>query len=186
MIIIGITGILGAGKGTVVDYLTDKKGFKHYCVRSFITEEIKKRGLLVNRDTMTEVANNIRKDNSPAYIIEQLYNIAESKGHNAVIESIRTPGEVEFLKSKEDFHLLSVEADPKTRYKRISARGSETDSISFEKFLSDEAREMESTDPNKQNLGCCIGYADYSLINDGNVEDLQKDVDAILKKINHS
>ena len=33
-IIIGITGTLGAGKGTVVEYLK-KKSFKHYSVRSF-------------------------------------------------------------------------------------------------------------------------------------------------------
>jgi dephospho-CoA kinase len=185
MIIIGITGILGAGKGTVVDYLTEEKGFKHYSARAFITKEIEKRGLPVNRDTMTEVSNDLRKSNSPAYIIEQLYNIAELEGHNAVIESIRTSGEVEFLKSKGDFHLLSVDAPSKIRYERISTRGSETDNVSFEKFLADEEREMKSVDPNKQNIGWCVDHADYKLMNDGTVEDLQKDVDIILKKINH-
>jgi dephospho-CoA kinase len=186
MIIIGITGTLGAGKGAVVDYLVNKKGFKHYSARAFITEEIERRGLPVNRDTMTEVSNDIRKKNSPAYIIEELHNIAELNGHNSVIESIRTPGEVEFLKSKGDFYLLSVDANPKTRYERISVRGSETDNISFEKFIADEAREMKSTDPNKQNLGWCIDHADYKLMNDGTFDDLRKNVDIILKKINHT
>ena len=60
MIIIGITGTLGAGKGTIVDYLTINKGFKHYSVRQYLIEEIEKKGLPVNRDTMTEVANNLR------------------------------------------------------------------------------------------------------------------------------
>lgn len=41
MIIIGITGTLGAGKGTVVEYLKTK-GFKHFSVREFLTQEIKK------------------------------------------------------------------------------------------------------------------------------------------------
>ena len=34
MIIIGITGTLGAGKGTIVDYLVKQKGFVHYSVRA--------------------------------------------------------------------------------------------------------------------------------------------------------
>ena len=49
MITIGITGTLGAGKGTIVDYLVKNRGFVHYSVRAFITEEIKKRGMEVNR-----------------------------------------------------------------------------------------------------------------------------------------
>jgi len=43
MIIIGITGTLGAGKGTVVEYLQEK-GFRHYSARGFITKEVEKRG----------------------------------------------------------------------------------------------------------------------------------------------
>ena len=35
MIIIGITGTIGAGKGTIVELLI-KKGFKHYSVRDFL------------------------------------------------------------------------------------------------------------------------------------------------------
>ena len=40
MLIIGITGTLGAGKGTVVEYLVEKKGFDHYSVRAFLLKEI--------------------------------------------------------------------------------------------------------------------------------------------------
>ena len=40
MKIIGITGTIGAGKGTIVDYLVLQKGYEHYSVRSFIKEEI--------------------------------------------------------------------------------------------------------------------------------------------------
>lgn len=43
MLVIGITGTLGAGKGTIVDYLVDSKGFAHYSVRAYLIEEIKKR-----------------------------------------------------------------------------------------------------------------------------------------------
>ena len=60
MNIIGITGTIGAGKGTIVDYLVKEKGYVHYSVREFLAEEVKKRGLEVNRDTLTEVGNDLR------------------------------------------------------------------------------------------------------------------------------
>ena len=100
MLIIGITGTLGAGKGTIVDYLIEEKGFKHFSVRAFISEEIKKRGMEVNRDSMTSVANDLRAQHSPAYIAEQLYEKAIKSKKNSVIESLRTSGEVELLQSK--------------------------------------------------------------------------------------
>ena len=63
MIIIGITGTLGAGKGTIVDYMVNNLNFVHYSVRGFISEEIKRRGLEVNRDNLTAVANDLRASN---------------------------------------------------------------------------------------------------------------------------
>jgi len=71
--IIGITGTLGSGKGTIVDYLVKQKGFIHFSVRQFILEEIRKRNLPQNRDSMVMVANDLRKKNSPSYITDQLY-----------------------------------------------------------------------------------------------------------------
>jgi dephospho-CoA kinase len=181
MTIIGITGTLGAGKGTVVDYLVTK-GFGHYSARDFITREILRRGLAVNRDSMTIVANDLRAMHSPSYIAEALYDEAMAAGKNAVIESLRTEGEIAALRAKGDFLLIAVDADPKVRYERIVARGTETDKISFEKFLADEAREMHATDPNKQNLARCIELADHRLLNNGTKEDLYGQVDRILEK----
>jgi len=183
MIIIGITGTIGAGKGTVVEYLIDKKGFKHFSARAFLIEEIEKRGLENNRDSMVLVANDLREKNSPSFVADELFKRALESGDNCVIESLRTSGEIESLKSKGNFTLLAIDADPKIRYERIIGRSSSTDNISFEKFLADEQREMESTDPNKQNLSKCIGMADFVINNNGNLEELNLKLEEILKII---
>jgi len=183
MIIIGITGTLGAGKGTVVEYLLNNKGYQHYSVRGYILTEIRKRRLPENRDSMVVVANDLRKKNSPSYIVDQLYDQAKNSGTNAVIESIRTPGEVESLKAKGNFYLFAVDADAEIRFSRIQLRGSETDHINFETFLENENREMSSDDPNKQNLGACIQTADFVFDNNTTVEELYKKVKNILRKI---
>ncbi len=181
MHIIGITGTLGAGKGTVVDYLIKNKGFKHYSVRQFLTDEITKRGLPVNRDSMTMVANSLRANHSPWYIIEQLYKKAAAIGGNSIIESIRTPGEIDFLKKQGDFHLIAVDADPKLRYSRITIRASSTDDVSYDTFLANEKREFNTTDPNKQNLSKCISLADVILHNDGSLAELNEQLERSLQ-----
>ena len=183
MLIIGITGTIGSGKGTIVDYLVNEKGFAHYSVREYISEEIARRGLEVNRDTMVLVANDLRKNNSPSYITDQLFERALKSGKNSVIESIRTPGEVYSLRQKGNFYLFAVDADPEARYGRITSRKSETDHVSYETFLENEHREMESLDPNAQNISKCIELADYHFSNNGTIEQLNQQVEEVLGKI---
>ena len=183
MIIIGITGTLGAGKGTIVDFLIKEKGFIHYSVRGFLIEEIKKRKLEVNRDSMTDVANQLRAENSPSFVIDELFKKALKEGNNCIIESIRTEGEVISLREKENFYLLAVDADQNIRYDRIQLRKSSTDDVSRETFVQNELREFESTDPNKQNLKRCIELADFVLMNNGSLTDLNLQIEQIMNQI---
>lgn len=184
MIVIGITGTLGAGKGTIVDYLIKEKNFAHFSVRAFLIEHIEAAGKAVNRDTMTQTANALRASNSPSYVTDQLYLRALKQGTPCVIESIRTPGEIQSLREKGPFFLWAVDAAPELRYKRIQSRKSETDAISYETFLNNEAREMNSSDPNKQNLKACIEQADEVFNNNGNLPALFEQIELALKKIN--
>ncbi len=183
MKIIGITGTLGAGKGTIVDYLTKHHGFTHFSVRGYLTKIIKAKGEDVNRDTLVATANELRAANTPSFIAEELYREAMESGTNCIIESIRTVGEVNALHAKGSFNLFAVDADQKLRYSRIVERASETDKVSFETFVENENREMTSTDPNKQNLMECMKLADYRFLNNGSFDHLYKELDAILEKI---
>lgn len=186
MIIIGITGTLGAGKGTIVDYLTKQKNFAHYSVRAYLIREMERLKMPNNRDSMTNLANRLRAENSPSFVTDELFKEALLKGEDAIIESIRTPGEIESLRKKGRFFLFAVDAEPETRYKRILERASETDKISYETFLSNEAREMNSADPNKQNLKKCIAMADVVFDNNGDLALLHEQVElSFLKLLNN-
>ncbi len=183
MFIIGITGTLGAGKGTVVSYLVEEKGFTHFSVRGYLAEELNRRGMPVNRDTLTAIGNSLRAKHGSSFITSELFKKAKEKQNNCVIESIRTPGEIEELRKNSGFFLLAVDADPRVRYKRIRSRNSETDQVSFQTFMQNEEREMHSNDLNKQNLARCIEQADYVINNNGNINGLHQNIEKFLKTV---
>ncbi len=182
--IIGITGTIGAGKGTVVEYLEKNHGFFHYSVRGFLNKELTRRGLVLSRDNMVALANEIREKNGAGYIMELLLDEAIKNGGNAVIESVRTIGEVETLKNKaSEFYLLAVDADPAIRYERVVKRGSSSDDVCYEKFLADEYRESHHKEKWLQNLPACIAIADFKLTDNNTFEDLHSQINEILMKI---
>jgi dephospho-CoA kinase len=184
MIVIGITGTIGAGKGSIVEYLIEKKGFAHFSVRSYLKKEMLKRGMPNNRDSMTHLANELRAQNSPSYVTDQLFIEANTTGKNCIIESIRTPGEIISLRKNESFYLIAVDAKPEIRFERIIKRASETDHIDFETFLANEQREMSNTDPNKQNLKKCIELADFHIDNNLGRDELHIQIENIIQKLN--
>ncbi len=183
MLIVGITGTLGSGKGTVVEYLVKQKGFKHFSVRSYLSEILKNEGKETNRDNLVYIGNKLRSKFGPGYLAEQLYKGAKKTNSNSIIESLRNVGEIETLRGKGNFYLFATDANPKIRYERIRKRDNETDSVSFEEFIKNESREMTSKNPNKQNLSACISMADYVFENNGTIAELYNKIESALNEI---
>lgn len=179
--VVGLTGSFGAGKGYVADFLVKKKNFKHYSARSFIIEEINRREMVVDRDSMTEVANDLRKKNGPTYIFEQLVALAKEDGGDAVIESIRAVAEARYLKEQGGV-VLGIDADPAIRYERIVKRGSETDNVTFEKWREQEIKESNPDDPNKQDIFGALKESNQIIDNTGGLDALNNKVEEFLLK----
>ncbi len=183
--IIGITGTLGAGKGTVVEYLVKQKGFKHFAVSdTFLAGEAIKRGLTPDRIVRRDIANEYRAQ-GPTKLMEAVYEMARpaiEAGEDVIIDPQHTVGEVEFIKSKGGVE-FAVDADLKTRYERIHKRGSAKDLITFEEFAKEQEHEMASDDPNKNNLGAAIKKADFLFTNNGSEKELCLQVEEALKSL---
>lgn len=179
--ILGIAGSFGAGKGAVVDYLVQAKGFTHYSASAFITEEVVRLKLPVNRDSMILVGNMLRSEHGPSYILDALYERAQQGSEKAVIESLRAVAEVRRVKELGGI-VLGIDAEPKLRYERAFLRKSEKDNVSFEKWLEQEREESNPTDPTKQNIFGALAEADYVILNNGTLEELHRLIDIFLQK----
>lgn len=181
--IIAITGTIGSGKGTVVDYLVTTKGYRHYSVRDFLTALLLERGLQVARPEMRLLANELRETKDPAYIIRSIYEKAEREGAgNAVIESVRNIGEAEFLLSK-GITLLAVDADQERRFHRVQERRSATDQVDFATFIYHEEMEMHPAGPHDMNVHGVMRLAHATIQNDGSLNELHTNVERVLAEL---
>lgn len=178
--ILGITGSFGAGKGAVVEYLVRERGFIHYSASGFITEEVKKRGLPVDRDSMTIVANDLRREHGPSFVIDSLYERAQQTAGDAVIESLRAVAEVRRIKELGGV-VLGVDAAPEIRYERAFARGSEKDHVTYEKWLAQEQSESNPNDPTKQDIFGALRESSLVIDNNGSIESLHAKIDGVIE-----
>ncbi len=88
-----------------------------------------------------------------------------------VIDGLYSWEEYTFLKDyyREDFYVVAVCASPKTRYARLASRPSRC--LAPEEAVGRDRAEVENI-----NKGGPIAMADYTIINESSLEDLEKDV----------
>ena len=177
-ILLGVTGTNGAGKGVFVAYLKERYGASHYSVRNYLVQSLKEKGLPTDRPAMRALANSIRNNEHGAFIIESLCKQAQDDPGIVIIESIRNPMEIDFLKRwNAKSKLVAIDAPQELRYQRAIERSSSTDAIDFETFQAQEASEWTNDDPKAQQVGVCMQRADFTLMNAGGLRDFQQEID---------
>lgn len=179
--IIGLTGTLASGKGTIADFLK-KRGYVYFSCSDIIREELEKIGKEEDITSLVSLGNQIRTQYGKGELAKRIINkIIENKIENAVVDSIRHPDEVKELKKLKNFILVVVDAPIGLRYERIKFRQRKGDDITFEQFKTEEEKQMKGINENSQDLGECMRLADYRLINDGTIERLKEELESILK-----
>lgn len=181
--IIGLTGTLAAGKGTVAEYLIGR-GFQYYSLSDELRLLLREKGIPATRDNLTKAGNELRRKYGPHFLAELA--IKRLRGApsvaSAVVDSIRNPGEINALRELKDFYMVSVDAPVDIRYERARKRNSERDPKTFSEFLVQEKREMAGKDTDQQ-LAACIKAADFTILNDGDYKKLYKEIEKVLEQI---
>jgi dephospho-CoA kinase len=181
MHIIGVTGTNGSGKGTLVRIL-EEHGYTHYSARDFLYEEIRKRGLPEDRDTLRMIGNTLRRERGPAYVIEELLRRAEQEPGISIVESIRCPKEAELLLACGGV-LLAVDDPVEVRYERIQKRKHSTDFVTLSEFIEQERLESVGTEEWDMNIPRCVSLATYTFKDNGDSLQFKRKVDQWLKQM---
>jgi dCMP deaminase len=178
--IVGLTGKFAAGKGTVAEFLQGK-GFVYHSLSDVLRDELKARGVPESRESLLALGNELRAADGPAALAIRIRaRLADGRDH--IVDSIRTPAEVEVLRALPGFFLLGVDADPQVRFARLRARARVGDPETFEHFASLEAREAASSNPAAQQLHATWALADEVVDNGGARSELEENIAKLLAR----
>lgn len=184
--IIGVVGYYGCGKDTVAEIL-ENYGFVHISLSDMIREELKKKNIEITRENLIKEGNRLREEYGPSVLadraIEKIKQFEKEGYTDFVITSIRNPYEVNSLKKRDDFVLIYIEALPEIRFARVVSRHRENDPKTFEEFVTLEEKEKHNTDPTKQSISDCVKMADYTIKNNGSLNDLRVKIKKLLNEL---
>ena len=178
--IIGVTGFFAAGKDTVAEYLMNK-GFAHVSLSDIIRDEIRDQGLEITIPRLTATGNALRTGHGPGVLAERALERLP-RDTDSVVTSIRHTAEIAALRARPDFLMVFTDAPIRTRYERSTARARSGDPVSFEEFEESERLQMESADPNAQQLAACREAADIVIQNDSTLEALHAAIERLLEE----
>jgi dephospho-CoA kinase len=179
-IIIGLVGPISSGKGVTKKYLETKYKAKHCKFSTPLRDILIRLRLDISRDNMIDLSTMLRERYGQDLFAKVIASDASKLDADiVVVDGVRRLEDVEHLSALPYFSLVKVDADPKIRYERMKLRNENLGDAekTFGEFMEDHERETEATIPE------VMEKAEYSLNNDGGLEELHKQIDDLILKI---
>ena len=177
--IIGAVGQNGSGKDEVLKYLRLKYGVPFLSTGDVVREIAAKERVEPTRENLGKISDRHFREFGKGYFVQLLAEKIRHTGWKvAGISGIRSLDDVFILKDifDKDFILIDVFiTDPHLRFRRITARGEGRDPHSYEQFLQQDTAEEELF-----SLKEAEHLADYTISNDGTLDDLHREIDRLV------
>ena len=180
--IVGLCGTIAAGKGAILDHLKSK-GFKNLTFSDEIKEEARRRNIEINRENLQMLATEMRTSYGGGILAKKLLEKVNSD-ENAVVDGVRNVAEIEELRKRKDFFLISIDAPQKLRFSRTVERKKDNDPQTWEEFVrrDDVDNGVNGSENGQQNFKC-MELADFSIYNDGDLGTLSERIKEIMEEI---
>jgi dephospho-CoA kinase len=177
--VVAIVGMAGAGKSEVARVF-EEHGFTKVRFGDITDEELKNRGLEPNEENECYIRQQLRKENGMAvYAKLNLPRIDSSlKSLNVVVDGLYSWEEYILLKEYYggQFTVVAVWASPATRHARLAHRA--------ERLLTlEEAANRDKSEIENINKGGPIAMADFTIVNEASLEDLEKETERVLSAL---
>jgi dephospho-CoA kinase len=181
MKVIGVIGQNGSGKDEVLKYLRAKYNISFLSTGDMVRDIAAKEDKEPTRENLQEISERYFREFGKGFFVKQAAEKIRSNGwHIGGITGIRSLDDIQTLKNSfgKDFILLNVYISiPEIRYNRMRQRNESRDPHSYEQFLS-----QDESEDNLFHVQCAAQYADYSLNNDGSLDDLHKEIEELVTK----
>jgi len=183
--VIGLVGPIASGKGTVAQILKEL-GFEYYSLSDRIREELTRRKLPITREWLQDMGDELRSKYG-AHILAQRTSemIAAGGQQRIVIDSIRNPAEIRFLREHLDANvtIVGVDASLDIRWRRFLERSRNENVTTKEEFLAMDGRETQKTGEfHKIDITGCLELTDRVIKNEGTVDDLMMELDKFFRE----
>ena len=181
--LLAVVGMSGSGKSVVVDYITGL-GFPKVYFGGMIYKEMARRGIERSEDGESEkhfremIRETEGKDWVVKQVIDEVHDLVQAGQKRIVLDGVYSWTEYQTLKKEFPGMLtfLAVVVDKKLRYKRVGVREDRP-------FNLEEIKERDRSEITNLEKGGPIAAADYYVLNNGSIEDLEKSTADILSEI---
>jgi dephospho-CoA kinase len=176
---LGLAGEMACGKGTAAKYICEKHNGSSHRFSTMLLDVLQRMHLDANRENLQKISTVLRENFFDDILSSVIAKDVENDPHEIIaIDGVRRLADIAYLKKLEGFRLVFIEADLEKRYGRIIGREEKCDDKqkTFEEFKNDHKREAE--------LQICDlkDKADFVIDNNGNFEELYKQIDEIIKQ----
>lgn len=182
MQIIGLVGEKGSGKDTFAKFFKEiikAKKVVHIRFSDLLKQTLKIWDIPQTRANLQKLAQVLEEfgPGTVAHGIEK--QIQETNAEIIILDGIRWKPDIELLKKFPNNLLIYITADLKHRFERLKSRGEKTDEaeMSFKQF------QREEKAPNELLIPEIGAKADIKIINNGSIEDFEKQVEKLVSKL---
>jgi dephospho-CoA kinase len=180
--LLAVVGLPGSGKTEIINYFKKNYNYPNIYLGEATFDRLKKENLEINPANEKKIREKIRKElGMSAYAKLALPKIKKLEDKNKIIilESLYSWEEYLIFKEKynDNFKVLAIYSSPQTRQKRL-----ETRKIRPLKNIEEFKTRDYSQIVNLHQAGP-IARADYTIINEDSIKNLQEAIEKIIKNI---
>lgn len=180
--IVCLVGMCGSGKSVVADVLAEK-GYQFVRFGQITLDLVKKKGLEPTEENEKKIREGIRKEHGMgafATLNIPKFDQALEKG-NLVADGLYSWSEYKILKNyyRGRIYVVAILASPALRYKRLVARTEIDEKMRSRPMTKEQARARDYAEIENIEKGGPIVMADYYIINNSTLKDLNLEAEQL-------